>query len=151
VKPRACLDTTILVDYLVNGVDNISRYAAVYRLVVPSSVLWETTYILLKAKAMQDTGIRRHFEVIRYLRGNPGYVKNATREIHGDIHVLIGSYGIRVLGVPRYGEMVEEMERYGLLPSDALVVATCRRYGVNILITRDEDFKRVDFLRVIIP
>ncbi|BES81059.1 hypothetical protein [Pyrodictium abyssi] len=49
-------------------------------------------------------------------------MKNATREIHGDIHALLGSYGVRVLGVPRYGEMVEEMERYGLLPSDALVV-----------------------------
>ncbi|BES81058.1 hypothetical protein [Pyrodictium abyssi] len=71
MKPRACLDTTILVDYLVNGVDNISRYATVYRLVVPSSVLWETTYILLKAKAMRDTGIRRHLRGHQVPTGKP--------------------------------------------------------------------------------
>ncbi|WP_290596495.1 MULTISPECIES: type II toxin-antitoxin system VapC family toxin [unclassified Archaeoglobus] len=39
--------------------------------------------------------------------------------------------------------------RYGLLPNDALIAATCRHYGIRKIATFDEDFKRVDFLEVI--
>ena len=39
--------------------------------------------------------------------------------------------------------------RYGLLPNDALIAATCRHYGIKKIATFDEDFERVDFLEVI--
>ena len=151
VKPRACLDTTIFIDYFVFGVDKISRYIASYSLCTPSSVLWETTYILLKAKAMKDAGIRKHYEVLKYLRENPDYVRTATKEIVNDIKTLISLYKIRILRVSPYRYMVREMLRYGLLPSDALIVATCRLHKVKTLITCDEDFKRVVFLEIEIP
>ncbi len=47
--------------------------------------------------------------------------------------------------------MIKEMIRYGLLPSDALLVSTCRVHGIKVVITLDEDFKKVDFLKVEIP
>ena len=40
------------------------------------------------------------------------------------------------------------MEKYKLLPNDALIAATCRHYGIKKVATFDEDFKRVDFLEV---
>ena len=41
-------------------------------------------------------------------------------------------------------------ETYKLLPNDALIAATCKYYGIRKIATFDEDFKRVDFLEVII-
>ncbi len=40
------------------------------------------------------------------------------------------------------------MQKYNLLPNDALIAATCRHYGIKIA-TFDDDFKRVDFLEVV--
>ncbi len=46
-------------------------------------------------------------------------------------------------------DVVEIIQKYGLLPNDALIVATCKYYGIKKIATFDEDFKRVDFLDVI--
>ncbi|MEM4291421.1 MAG: type II toxin-antitoxin system VapC family toxin [Archaeoglobaceae archaeon] len=43
----------------------------------------------------------------------------------------------------------ELIMKYGLLPNDALIAATCRHYGIRKIATFDEDFKRVDFLEVL--
>jgi len=45
-------------------------------------------------------------------------------------------------------DVVEIISKYGLLPNDALIVATCKYYGINKIVTFDSDFKRVDFLEV---
>ena len=41
------------------------------------------------------------------------------------------------------------MEKYKLLPNDALIVATCKHHGINKIATFDSDFERVDFLEII--
>ncbi len=46
---------------------------------------------------------------------------------------------------------VKISKRYGLLPNDALIAATCKHYGINKIATFDPDFKRVDFLEIIAP
>ncbi|MHA1348886.1 MAG: PIN domain-containing protein [Candidatus Odinarchaeia archaeon] len=35
------------------------------------------------------------------------------------------------------------IEKYGLLPNDALILATCKFYGVNYLVSFDSDFREV--------
>jgi len=45
--------------------------------------------------------------------------------------------------------VVEVIEKYRLLPNDALIAATCKHYGIKKIATFDEDFKRVDFLEVV--
>ncbi len=43
----------------------------------------------------------------------------------------------------------EIMNKYRLLPNDALIAAACKFYGIKKIATFDEDFKRVDFLEVV--
>ncbi len=43
------------------------------------------------------------------------------------------------------------VQQYGLLPNDALIAATCKHYGIKKIATFDSDFKRVDFLEIIVP
>jgi len=41
------------------------------------------------------------------------------------------------------------IKQYGLLPNDALIVATCKHYGIKRIATLDKDFNRIDFLEVL--
>ena len=41
------------------------------------------------------------------------------------------------------------IEKYKLLPNDALIAATCKYYGISKIATFDEDFQKVDFLKVV--
>jgi len=38
---------------------------------------------------------------------------------------------------------------YGLLPNDAVIAATCRRHGIGVIATFDDDFRRVPWLKVV--
>jgi len=55
----------------------------------------------------------------------------------------------RVLSCSFGAEVAEIVEKYKLLPNDALIAATCKHYGIKKIATFDEDFKRVDFLEVL--
>ncbi|NOR78585.1 MAG: PIN domain-containing protein [Methanophagales archaeon] len=50
-------------------------------------------------------------------------------------------------GITRSAEDV--IARYGLLPNDALIAATCTHHGIRKLATFNGDFKQVDFVEII--
>ncbi len=41
------------------------------------------------------------------------------------------------------------MRQYELLPNDAIIVATCKHYNIDTIVTFEEDFKRIPWLKVI--
>lgn len=41
------------------------------------------------------------------------------------------------------------VERYHLLPNDALIVSTCEFYGIDKIATFDDDFKRVKTIKIV--
>jgi predicted nucleic acid-binding protein len=41
------------------------------------------------------------------------------------------------------------MMEYKLLPGDAIIALTCGHYGIGTILTFDEDFKRVPWIKVI--
>ena len=46
-------------------------------------------------------------------------------------------------------EAIEIIKNFGLLSNDALIAATCKHYGISMIITFDEDFKEIPWLQVI--
>jgi len=46
-------------------------------------------------------------------------------------------------------ELYETILRHKLLPRDAIIALTYKHYGIDTIITFDEDFKRVPWLKVI--
>ncbi|WP_456367793.1 PIN domain-containing protein [Thermococcus sp.] len=40
-------------------------------------------------------------------------------------------------------------EKYGLLPNDATIVATCIKHGITEIATFDKDFENVSFLKIV--
>ena len=51
--------------------------------------------------------------------------------------------------VAELGEVIEFIEEYGLMPADALIALTCRQHEISVIVTLDEDFKRMPWLKVI--
>lgn len=43
----------------------------------------------------------------------------------------------------------DTMRQHGLLLNDAIIVATCKHYNIDTVITFDEYFKRIPWLKVI--
>jgi predicted nucleic acid-binding protein len=100
-------------------------------------VFSEVLFVYIKA----ETG-KKSYE----LKKQPELVKSVELN---DIVELLGRY--RTLDV---GEAVKSgaagfIKKYGLLPNDALIAATCKHYGINKIATFDPDFERVDFLEII--
>ena len=46
-------------------------------------------------------------------------------------------------------ELLDLIKSYGLLPNDALIVIAALKHGISTIVTFDEDFRRVPWLRVI--
>ena len=46
-------------------------------------------------------------------------------------------------------EIVKVIVDYNLLPNDALIAITCRYYGIDTIVSLDEDFRRVPWLTVV--
>ncbi len=46
-------------------------------------------------------------------------------------------------------EVVDIIEKYGLMPADSIIALTCKHHGINTIATLDEDFKRVPWLKVV--
>ncbi len=46
-------------------------------------------------------------------------------------------------------ELLETMKEYKLTPSDAIIALTCKHYNIDTILTFDEDFKDIPWLKVI--
>ncbi len=51
---------------------------------------------------------------------------------------------------PSPSEVLEVVERYGLMPADAIITLTCRRYGIGVIAALDRDFEQVPWLRIVL-
>ena len=90
-------------------------------------------------------GVKGAYSARRWIRkhGYPSEVLNAVRELIRRLNIrLIPSMYVEQ-------ELYEVMTSYRLMPGDAIIALTCRHYGINTIITFDEDFKRVPWLKTI--
>lgn len=80
----------------------------------------------------------------------PSAVEAAAMALEG----LLSSPGVRILSPgPRYGEILPDSARQGRaagnLAFDAQIAAVCREHGVAHLLTRDGDFARFPWIRIV--
>ncbi len=71
------------------------------------------------------------------------------REVVDLITGLVNNLHIKILeDYHDFKEYIQVMITYRLLPNDAQIALTCRHYGIDTILTFDEDFKRVPWLKV---
>ncbi len=113
-------------------------------LAVTLRVIDEVIFTLIRLDALRRLGIRRLDQLCEYIR------KHGHKEFSdtiNDVEELIEELGIIVLDDKgSLKELLEAMRIYNLLPGDALIAVTARYYGIDSILTFDEDFKRVPWL-----
>jgi len=118
-----------------------------YEIYTSLRTIEEVSYVLIQVRATKlfdVKGIHGVKEVVKY----PGldFVKEELERLQG----VIKDYDIRVLyDRATIEELHEVMKRYRLLPGVALIALTCKHYGIVRILTFDEDFRKVPWLRVI--
>ncbi len=98
---------------------------------------------------------RKYYQTLRELRGpyslrklitTKGYPKlivNGIRELLEDLEVKV------LVEDVDYQGMIEAASQLKLLPSDTIIALTCKYNDIDTIITFDEDFKRVPWLKVV--
>ncbi len=110
-------------------------------------VLDEAIFTIVRTKAWINLGIRR-IEKLREYIGKHGY--GFFEEDINRLYEFLEEANIAVVedrATPQ--ELIEVAKRFHLLPADALIALTCRHHGIDTILTFDEDFKRVSWLKVV--
>ena len=110
-------------------------------------VIDEVMFLLIRRLAQERLGLRRLDKVKAYISKhglNFALEKLTTlRNIIRDLNIMV------LKDVADLEELLDVMIKYNLTPSDALIALTCKHYGIDEIITFDQDFKRVPWLKVI--
>jgi len=110
-----------------------------------TTVVNELLYIAVR-KYYQASGEARGPYSLRRIIATEGYPKliiEGARRLLEDLEIEVLVEDIE------YKEMMNIATRLKLLPSDAIIALTCKHYGIDTILTFDEDFKRVPWLKVI--
>lgn len=120
-----------------------------YILHTSANVLEEAGFKIIITSVLEDLGLERtNFYKIKDAFESGIGVKVMVNRLHVlnflKSRLIILSPGEAIFDISK-----EIIERDRLLPNDALIAATCKHYGIKKIATFDEDFKRVDFLEVV--
>ena len=144
------IDTSFFVEYFLGNGEAKNIYNAIKskELYTSISVVEETTYILMKLTASDLSNEDKHYEIIKKLKKDERVYEICLNKARVFYFSLIGD-GVKILMPASWDITLEMMEKYKLLPNDALIAATCKHYGIKKIATFDDDFKKVDFLEVV--
>ncbi len=144
------LDTNAIVYYL----HRVEPYASKVKqilveredLAVTLRIVDEVIFTLIRLEAWRKLGMRKLDQLRDYIRehGLDGF-----EDTINDIEELINRLDILVLeDKGSLEELLKTMKNHSLLPGDALIAITAKHYSIDTILTFDEDFKRVPWLKV---
>jgi len=105
----------------------------------------EALYVATYEYYKQRDEVKGRYDLRRLIakQGYPKEVIDAIDSFLEDLNIeIVGDYF-------NYDEYLQIIQEFKLLPNDAQVALTCRHYDIGTILTFDEDFKRVPWLKVI--
>lgn len=131
-KFRFFIDSNVILDYFYgnrNAKEIIETAENAGEIFINGIVLTEVSVRYLKDKTGEKSYTLKHKpELVKNVDKSPLYAV-LSKFLYLPDNVLIGE------------DAVTLMDMYGLLPNDAVILATCRFYGVKYLISFDSDFR----------
>ena len=146
------LDTSVFIEHIL-GNFSIEKLVNKDRLFSSINVLEETFYKSIILKTFEKFGkISKYTAKKKYIK-NPALYNDIIMFFEEFIDSLVREGHLKILEVDHeiFTLSVKISKRYGLLPNDALIAATCKHHAIRKIATFDPDFKRVDFLEIITP
>jgi len=144
------VDSNVFIQLLYEGarVSEAEELLDKYPLLVTSiGVVDEVLHFIIRREAMKY-GVRRAYDLRKLVRSKGiGFAKEALNKF---ISLLEELY-VRVIAdaEAQPSQIVAIMDNYRLSPRDAIIALTCRHYGIDTILTFDEDFKRVPWLKAV--
>ena len=118
---------TEILDLLVEYSDSIKAY-------IPFNVLEEIAFLLIKVLSQE------HYW---NLKKDKTKVIKAFKEAKPYLEFVLELCGLLFPNKGSLEKTFYYIERYGLLPNDALVLASCKVYGIELLVSLDSDFSDI--------
>ena len=123
------------------------------RFVINAVVFSEVSFSLLKLLYVKKYGEYRFYDMKSSLSMLDNDIPKSYKILYFFLDEL--SHTDKLVFLPVTMEVVKEASeiaiKYGLLPNDSLIAATCKHYGIDTVATFDEDFKRIPWLKAIYP
>lgn len=145
------LDSSAILHYLTGDLQARDVIEVAQRLAVNSIVYSEVAFNLLKLLYTRKYGQYKFYD----MKSRIAMLGHDILEGYMVLQDFLGELQRenRLVYLPITLEVVREASniaaKYGLLPNDALIAATCKHYGISVVATFDEDFKRVPWLKVV--
>lgn len=117
-------------------------------LVISPISINEAVYVSFRKLAKEKHEISNIHDVKRFVKTPDGLklIETAFSMVLG----LIEDAGIDILPDESKTEIIKEVATmYGLLPSDATILATCVLHGIPRIATFDSDFENIDVIEII--
>jgi predicted nucleic acid-binding protein len=116
-------------------------------LVTSFSTVEEAVYVVLR-KLLSERGIRNRYDAKRHLKTSEG--KKLIEDAFAFVLGVVFQYEIQLVEDASSPGIVETYAvKYGLMPRDAQIVATCVLNGIGKIATFDTDFDDVPELSVL--
>ena len=151
MKEKCLIDTSILLKVILGGEIDVLRKLSEYVLYVPVNVLEETSFKIIISSVLESIKLEKY----SFYRIKDEFEKDRGKELIEERLHLLNSIKDKLIVLELNEDIFESskelVKKYRLLPNDALIAASCEHYGSNKIATFDSDFKRVDFLEVIMP
>jgi predicted nucleic acid-binding protein len=122
--------------------------------VISALVIEETSYVLLKLKAMELLQSKKHYEILQNLKEKQIFSQciSAVDQHIEYVEHLETSGNLSVISrIPSMKYMLTLCKRYGLLMRDGIHLATLLRENLSDIATADADFERTPLLTVWTP
>ena len=151
VKEYVFVDSNVFIQLLYES-DKASKaedLLSMYSLLSTSiGVVDEVLHFIIRKEAKDKHNIRRSYDLRKLIRKRG--IGFAKQSIENFISLLEELY-VRIVADAevQLRQLVATMELYKLSPKDAIIALTCKHYGIDTILTFDEDFKRVPWLKVI--
>ncbi len=111
-------------------------------------VIDEVLHFIIRREAIDKYNVRRAYDLRRLIRSKG--IVFAKESLNKFISLLEELYVKIIADVEAQpNQIVITMDNYRLSPRDAIIALTCKHYGIGAILTFDEDFKRVPWLRVV--
>ncbi|MGC9444921.1 MAG: PIN domain-containing protein [Candidatus Methanospirareceae archaeon] len=151
MKQKCAVDTTVLLKVILEGDIVLLEKLANYMLFLPANVLEEASFKIIISSILDTLQSNTHnfYQIKRAFEQGKGESLISRRL--SMLNSLKNKMIILDITDTIFDSSKELLKRFHLFPNDALIVATCKQFGIPKIATFDADFKRIDFLEVFAP
>jgi len=145
----AYIDTSIILSILLEteksdlAEQTIEKYSD-WKFVISGIAVNEAIYVATYEYYRQQGKIKGKYSLRKLIKkqGYPDKVITLINSILKDLDIeIISDYF-------NHQEYIKALLNYKLLPNDAQIALTCKHYEIDTILTFDEDFRRVPWLKV---